>query len=181
MTAIGNGTSAMNGAIDRPEDEVGRALIVAQQVADQTLAEARVEAERIRAAARVDAEGIRVEARADAERLRAAARAEVMQLGEQVASLREHVGALEVQLTTARRATVPPATSVPAIAGPPPLIETQPDVIPKGRAPEAEAPAPVLPEAPHRRPPWWRAIPMEAILPIVAIVAVLLVMLALMG
>jgi hypothetical protein len=147
---------------------LSRAMLLAQDAADATLAEAR----------------------ADAERIRAEARAEVAQLEGVIAELRDQITVLAARVATTAGSTTQPA-QLPRPAAPGALVASRPDVRaepggeasgrPKDQAPATVAPTPAQPKSPAPRPGWWRGIPLEAILPIVAIVVVLLVMLALMG
>jgi hypothetical protein len=156
---------ASPGAGEATDAVVGRALLAGQQAADVTLAEARAEGERIRVQARAEAEGIRAEARADAERLRSAARSELARLDALISELRAQAAVVAEQAN-------------PGQANPTPALSTAQG---EARQPAHHATPAATPTSKRVRPTWWATVPLEAALPIAAILVVLLVMLALMG
>lgn len=161
------------------ETILGRAMILAQRAAEATLAEARAEADRIRREAQADAR--RLDTLLDSVR-------------GQVAALSEELSSVEAAAASARLEVVAPSRHVVALPGPVSATvaapsEPAPEPVPSvGERPE---PAPDPPRAerpePGPTPPQQTdmrmigPIPVEAILPMLAIVIVLIVVLAWLG
>jgi chromosome segregation protein len=187
---------------------LGRALVVAQQAADATLAEARAEAERMRREAQAEAariqdliEGLRSQvaslsrqlAVAESARPTGAPRrvhqplereAAVLVLQEFKATTDTAPAAASVRQAEQTRATVGATAPASALLAPaasaapaPPIRSSAPAV----SAEPAAMPAPAVSNRAEALQRSIRQIPLEAILPIVAIIVVLGIMLAWLG
>jgi F0F1-type ATP synthase membrane subunit b/b' len=206
-------------AADDAASMVSDALVLAQQVADETLAEARAEAERVRrdahaevgrswseaatalaevhaeteraraevdrliSTAQAEAKAIESKAHAEAERMRAEVRAEAEELDLVVEAIRSELTNLSAQLAASAQPVAPPVSAGQPLHGAESIVASLRAVSAEMVASVSQSQAPPAPGDEYAVAEGKRLspIPLEAILPMVGIVLVLIVVLAWLG